>query len=96
LDANALREMADRLSDKLGGVVVLAGEAGSKVLWAVKAAKSAIEKGVHAGNMARELARLTGGGGGGRADFAQAGGKDVAQIDAALSQVEALLKAQIR
>jgi alanyl-tRNA synthetase len=43
----------------------------------------------------RELARLTGGGGGGRADFAQAGGKDASQIDEALAQVPALLAAQV-
>lgn len=96
LNANALRELADNLANKLNGVVVLAGEAEGKVLWAVKASKSAVEAGAHAGNLVRELAKITGGGGGGRADFAQAGGKDTGQIDAALEQAAALLQVQLK
>jgi alanyl-tRNA synthetase len=95
LNANALRDLADRLSDKLNGVVVLAAESEGKVLWAVKASKNAVEKGAHAGNLVRELARITGGGGGGRPDFAQAGGKDVTKVDEALTQAGELLKGQI-
>lgn len=91
LAANALRELADKLSDKLDGVVVLAAESDGKVLWAVKATKSAVEKGAHAGNIVRELAKLTGGGGGGRPDFAQAGGKDPSKVDEALAKAKELL-----
>jgi alanyl-tRNA synthetase len=91
LDANALRDLADRLSDKLDGVAVLAGESNGKVLWAVKASKSAVEKGAHAGNLVRELAKATGGGGGGRPDFAQAGGKDASKVDEALESVAVML-----
>ncbi|MBV9471035.1 MAG: hypothetical protein JOZ57_17495, partial [Abitibacteriaceae bacterium] len=96
LNANALREMADQLAQKLNGVVVLAGETEGKVLWAVKASKDAVERGAHAGNVVRELAKFTGGGGGGRPDFAQAGGKDTAKIDEALKQAASLLEAQIK
>jgi alanyl-tRNA synthetase len=95
LNANALRELADRLSDKLNGVVVLAAEDGGKVLWAVKAAKSAVESGAHAGNLVRELAKITGGGGGGRPDFAQAGGKDTSKIDEALNAVSEIFSQQL-
>ena len=62
-----------------------------KVLWAVKVSPSALKAGAHAGNIVRELAKITGGGGGGRPDFAQAGGKDVSKIDEALGQVPMLL-----
>lgn len=95
LSANALRELADTLANKLDGVVVLAAETDSKVLWAVKASKSAVDNGAHAGNLVRELAKFTGGGGGGRPDFAQAGGKETAKIDEALAQSNELFKSQI-
>ncbi|MDF2440068.1 MAG: alanyl-tRNA synthetase, partial [Abditibacteriota bacterium] len=96
LNAGALRELADRLGDKLNGVVVLAAESDGKVLWAVKATKGAVERGAHAGNLVRELAKFTGGGGGGRPDFAQAGGKDTSKIDEALQSVASALQAQIK
>lgn len=86
VSGDALRELADKLSQKLDGVVVLASESGAKVTWAVKASKSAVEKGAHAGNIVKALAQMTGGGGGGRPDFAQAGGKDASKIDEALSK----------
>ena len=95
LDAGALRDLADALSDKLNGVVVLAGESENRVLWAVKASRDAVAKGAHAGNLVRELARVTGGGGGGRADFAQAGGKEPGKIDDALAQAARILATQI-
>jgi alanyl-tRNA synthetase len=91
LKADSLRELADKLSDKLGGVVVLAAEGDGKVMWAVKATKGAVDQGVNAGNIVRELAKITGGGGGGRPDFAQAGGKDLAKVDEALAKVPELI-----
>jgi alanyl-tRNA synthetase len=95
LNANALRELADRMANKLNGVVVLAGESDGKVLWAAKASKSAVEHGAHAGNLVRELAKITGGGGGGRPDFAQAGGKDATKIDGALARAPEIVAEQI-
>lgn len=96
LSANALRDLADQLATKLDGVVALAAESEGKVLLAVKASPNAVARGAHAGNLVRELAKITGGGGGGRADFAQAGGKDATKIDEALSQAKELLAAQVK
>jgi alanyl-tRNA synthetase len=96
LNADALRNLADQLAQKSNGVVALAGEADGKVLWAVKVAPDAVKIGAHAGNLVRELAKITGGGGGGRPDFAQAGGKDASQIEAALQQAREVLSQQIK
>ena len=93
LGGNALRELADQLADKLGGVVVLAATENEKVVWAVKASKSAVEKGAHAGNIVKQLAQITGGNGGGRPDFAQAGGKDVSRVDEALGRASEFVSA---
>ena len=93
LDKNSLRELADTLADKLDGVVILALENESKVVWAVKASKAAVAAGAHAGNLVKALATITGGGGGGRPDFAQAGGKDASKIDEALSKAPELVRA---
>ena len=86
LKADALRALADQLSDKLNGVVVLAAENDGKILWAVKATKGAVEAGAHAGNIVKQLAELTGGKGGGRPDFAQAGGKELDKVEEALAK----------
>ena len=72
-----LRNAADFIVDKLdGGVVVLAAVNDDKVSLVVKADKSAVAKGVHAGKIVKEISKLVGGGGGGRPDMAQAGGKN--------------------
>ena len=86
-DMNAMREEADRLRNQLGsGVVVLASSTqGAKILVAVT--KDLAGKTVHAGNMVRSLAKHIGGGGGGRPDMAQAGGKNPAGIPVALAAV---------
>ena len=91
LDKNSLRELADTLADKLDGVVILALENEGRVLWAVKASHGAVAVGAHAGNIVKALAQITGGGGGGRPDFAQAGGKDAAKIDEALAAAADLI-----
>lgn len=96
LGSDALRNLADQLAAKLNGVAVLAGEAEGKVLWAVKSSPDAVKAGAHAGNLVRELAKITGGGGGGRPDFAQAGGRDAAKIDDALNQAKDVLATQIK
>ena len=93
LDKNSLRELADTLADKLNGVAILALENEGKVVWAVKASKASVEAGAHAGNIVKALAQITGGGGGGRPDFAQAGGKDASKIDEALAQAASLVGA---
>lgn len=95
LNADALRNLADQLAQKSNGVVVLGADNDGKVLWAVKAAPEAVKAGAHAGNLVRELAKITGGGGGGRPDFAQAGGKDTSKIEDALKQATEFLSGQI-
>ncbi|MBQ7453831.1 MAG: alanine--tRNA ligase, partial [Selenomonadaceae bacterium] len=75
--ADELRTMADFISDKLeGGVVLLAAVNDGKVSLVVKADKTAVKLGVHAGKIVKEISKLVGGGGGGRPDMAQAGGKN--------------------
>ena len=96
LDMNGLRNMGDQLRDKLeDGVVVLASAEGEKVNLIVTATEGAIAKGAHAGNMIKQLAPLVGGGGGGRPNMAQAGGKNPAGIKEMLAQAEAVLQAML-
>jgi alanyl-tRNA synthetase len=93
LDARQLREVADQLREKLGsGVVVLASASDTNVNLVASVSKDLVKK-FHAGNIVKELARMVGGGGGGRPDFAQAGGKEPAQIAAALERAEELIRA---
>ncbi len=84
-DADTLRTLADDLINRLkSGVVILGSVPHGKVTLAVKASKDMVAKGVHAGNIVREAAKVAGGGGGGRPDFAQAGGKDPGKLADAL------------
>lgn len=97
LDMEALRNTGDRLKNRLGsGVVVLATGYGDKVNFVVMAAKDAVDKGIHAGNIIREVAKVAGGGGGGRPDMAQAGGKDLSRIDEALQVSLKVVESQIK
>nr|MBQ6241826.1 alanine--tRNA ligase [Lachnospiraceae bacterium] len=96
LDMNGLRNMGDQLRDKLGeGVVVLASADGGKVNLIVTATEGALKKGAHAGNLIRKLAPLVGGGGGGRPNMAQAGGKDPSGIEEMLGKAEEFLAEQL-
>ncbi len=92
LDMNTLRSAGDTLKQKLDcAVIVLASAADGKVNLISMATAEAIKKGAHAGNIIREVAKLTGGGGGGKPDSAQAGGKDASKINDALALVKTLL-----
>lgn len=97
-DMDALRSMGDLFRDKLGsGVVVLGSAAGEdKVNLLALVTKDMVAKGLHAGNLVKEVAKVTGGGGGGRPDMAQAGGKNPAKLEEALAQVEALVAGQYK
>ncbi|MCR5398195.1 MAG: alanine--tRNA ligase [Lachnospiraceae bacterium] len=89
VDMNGLRELGDSLKEKIGeGVIVLASDAGDKVNLMVTATDKAVAAGVAAGNMIKELAPLIGGGGGGRPNMAQAGGKNPSGIDACISKAK--------
>lgn len=96
VDMNGLRDLGDQLKEKLGeGVVVIASSASGKVNLIAMATDEAMEKGAHAGNLIKGIAALVGGGGGGRPNMAQAGGKNPAGIPDAIAKVEEVLKGQI-
>ncbi|MDC3413293.1 alanine--tRNA ligase [Terrihalobacillus insolitus] len=84
-DMNQLRNMVDELKQKLeSGIVLLASVNNGKVQLAAGVSKDLIDQGYHAGNIIKETAKRCGGGGGGRPDMAQAGGKNPAQVTEAL------------
>jgi len=84
-DMNQLRNMVDDLKQKIGsGVILLAAENDGKVQLASGVSKDLTQDGFHAGNLIKQAAKACGGGGGGRPDMAQAGGKDPGKIDEAL------------
>lgn len=96
VDMNGLRELGDQLKEKLGeGVVVLASGNDGKVSLMVTATEGAMKKGAHAGSLIKAIAALVGGGGGGRPNMAQAGGKNPAGIPEALKKAEEVLEGQI-
>jgi alanyl-tRNA synthetase len=95
LEKGALRGLSDTLRDRLGsGVVVLASENEGKVSLVVSVSKDLTAR-VKAGNLVKELAPIVGGGGGGRPDFAEAGGKDPSKIDALLEAAPAAVRAAV-
>ena len=95
LDKAALRGVADSLRDRLQrGVVVLAGESDGKVQLLVSVTKDLTDR-VKAGQLVKQLAPIVGGGGGGRPDFAEAGGKDAGQIDELLAKAKELVTSQL-
>lgn len=95
-DVDALRKMGDTLRDKTGGVVVLAAPmSADKVNILVMAAKEAVQKGIHAGKIAKGVAQAMGGNGGGRPDMAQAGGKDASKVQAGLAKALELVEGQL-
>lgn len=96
VDMNGLRDLGDQLKEKLGdGVVVLVSENEGKVNLIAMATDGAMAKGAHAGNLIKGIAALVGGGGGGRPNMAQAGGKNPAGIDNAIAECAKVLEGQI-
>ena len=97
VDMNGLRDLGDQLKGKLGeGVVVLASEADGKVNLVAMATEEAMKKGAHAGNLIKAIAGKVGGGGGGRPNMAQAGGKNPAGIPDAVAEAKTTLETQIK
>lgn len=93
LDGNALRDLADKVRNKMGeGVVVLSSVIDDKVQFVTMVSKEAVAKGAHAGKIIKEVATVAGGGGGGRPDMAQAGGKLPEKVDEALAKVGEILE----
>ena len=96
VDMNGLRELGDQLKEKLGeGVILLASETEGKVNLMAMATDEAMKKGAHAGNLIKGIASLVGGGGGGRPNMAQAGGKNPGGIAEALEEAVRILEKQL-
>ena len=96
VDMNGLRELGDQLKEKIGeGIVVIASNMDGKVNLMATATDAAMKAGAHAGNLIKEIAKLVGGGGGGRPNMAQAGGKDPAGIDDAIAKAKEVAAAQL-
>ena len=97
VDMNELRNLGDQLKEKLGnGVVVLASSLNGKVSLLAMATDDAMKKGAHAGNLIKAIASCVGGGGGGRPNMAQAGGKNPDGIKEAIDSVAKVLEGQLQ
>ena len=96
VDMNGMRDLGDEAKQKLGeAFLVFACEAGGKANLIAMATDGAMKKGAHAGNLIKEIASLVGGGGGGRPNMAQAGGKNPTGIVEALERAQIVMKKQI-
>ena len=96
VDMNGLRNLGDNLKEKMGGgVVVIVSTTSDKANVIVMADEEAVAKGAHAGNMIKEIATCVGGGGGGRPNMAQAGGKNPAGADEAVAKAKEILTQQL-
>ena len=92
---NDLRDLIDKLRDKLGtSVIVFANIYQEKLTFTVGVSKDLNARKINAGNIVKEVAKFVGGNGGGRPDIASAGGKDLSKVDFALEKAEEILKAQ--
>lgn len=97
IDGNSLRDLADKIRNKIGsGVVVLFSNSQGKVNLIAMATKDSVEKGIHAGNIIKEVSKIVGGGGGGRPDMAQAGGKNPEKINEAVEKVYEIVKTLVK
>ena len=96
VDMNGLRDLGDQLKEKLGeGVILLASVNDGKVSLMATATDGAMKQGAHAGNLIKAVAKLVGGGGGGRPNMAQAGGKNPAGVEDALKAAKEALEGQL-
>lgn len=96
LSANDLRTLSDDIKAKTAGaVVVLGANTEGRITFLASAAKEAVQKGVHAGMIIKEITAIAGGSGGGKPDMAQGGGKDAAKLDEALKKAADIVTAQI-
>lgn len=97
VDMNGMRDLGDEAKQKLGeAFIVFASQVGEKVNLIAMATDGAMKKGAHAGNLIKEVASIVGGGGGGRPNMAQAGGKNPAKIPEALAHAKTVMEQQIK
>lgn len=96
-DMDSLRAMVDLLRDRMGsGVIVLASPVGERVNLVAAVTRDLLGRGLHAGKLIKEVASVVGGGGGGKPEMAQAGGKDISRIQDALERARAVAGEQIK
>jgi len=92
VDSETLRELGDNLMNEYDDMfILLASNMDSKVTFLAKAHDSLVKKGIHCGNIVREVAKITGGGGGGRPNMAQAGGKDTSKTHEAIKKAKEII-----
>ena len=97
VDSEMLSSLVDQVADKMGeGVTVLATVEDEKIVFIAKVSDGAAKAGAHAGNLVKELATACGGGGGGKPQFARAGGKDVSKLEACLARVPEIVQGQLK
>lgn len=97
VDINSLRDLADKTRNKMGeGVVVLGSDINGKVQLIAMATKDAVLKGINCGKIIKEVASICGGGGGGRPDMAQAGGKKPEKLEEAIEKVESIMEKLVK
>lgn len=97
LAVNDMRTLCDSIRDKMDtGVAVLASNNDGKLMFIAMATKNALAKGVHAGNIIKEITKIAGGSGGGKPDMAQGGGKDATKVADALSAVKDIVESQVK
>ena len=97
LAVNDMRTLCDSIRDKMScGVAVLASNNDGKLMFIAMATKDALSKGVHAGNIIKEVTKIAGGSGGGKPDMAQGGGKDASKTADALNAVESIVESQVK
>ena len=95
LDTDGLRNLADELQNELDSLIVLlASRFANKVVFVCSVSDDLVEKGYHAGKLISQVAQITGGGGGGRPDMAQAGGSKTEKLPEALKEAKIILKDQ--
>jgi len=94
-NVDAMRQIGDMLKERMGsGVIVLGALLDEKPYFIAMATPDLVRRGIHAGNIVKKVAQATGGGGGGRADMGQAGGKDKSKLEGALQLVPGLIKSE--
>ncbi|WP_461204511.1 alanine--tRNA ligase [Clostridium sp. DL1XJH146] len=93
VDGDTLRNLADKIKNKLvSGVVVLGSNYEGKAIFIAMASKDLVKSGVHCGKIVKEVAKIAGGGGGGRPDMAQAGGKNGNMVEEAINRIENIME----
>ncbi len=93
VDGDTLRNLADKIKNKLNsGVVVLGSNYEGKAIFIAMASKDLVKQGVHCGKIVKEVAKIAGGGGGGRPDMAQAGGKNGNMVEEAINRIKNIME----